>query len=175
MSSENYYIEQVEHFNNVFGKLNNEKPTLVNEKEAQFIYDFIKEELDEYMQAYKNGDIVEVADAFGDIMYVLSAGILAFGLKDKFKTLFDEIQASNMSKACNTEDDAKQTSTSITTIKGIETHHEKVGDKYIVYRSSDRKVQKNIKYFRPNLKQFFNDEDLKRTSNDTKIGQSVNS
>ena len=59
MSSENYYIEQVEHFNNVFGKLNNEKPTLVNEKEAQFIYDFIKEELDEYMQAYKNGDIVE--------------------------------------------------------------------------------------------------------------------
>ena len=171
MSSENYYIEQVEHFNNVFGKLNNEKPTLVDEKEAQFI----KEELDEYMQAYKNGDIVEVADAFGDIMYVLSAGILAFGLKDKFKTLFDEIQASNMSKACNNEDDAKQTSTSISTIKGIETHHEKVGDKYIVYRSSDRKVQKNIKYFRPNLKQFFNDEDLKRTSNDTKIGQSVNS
>jgi predicted HAD superfamily Cof-like phosphohydrolase len=175
MNNENYYIEQVEHFNNVFGKLNNEKPTLVNEKEAQFIYDFIKEELDEYMQAYKNGDIVEVADAFGDIMYVLSAGILAFGLKGKFKTLFDEIQASNMSKACDTEDDAKQTSISITTIKGIETHHEKVDDKYIVYRSSDRKVQKNIKYFRPNLKQFFNDEDLKRTSNDTKIGQSVNS
>tara|TARA_R110000744_G_scaffold15863_1_gene43846 strand:- start:3020 stop:3547 length:528 start_codon:yes stop_codon:yes gene_type:complete len=175
MSKENYYIEQVEHFNNVFGKLNNEKPTLIDEKEAQFIYDFIKEELDEYMQAYKNGDIVEVADAFGDIMYVLSAGILAFGLKDKFKTLFDEIQASNMSKACDTENDAKQTSTSISTIKGVETYHEKVGDKYIVYRSSDRKVQKNHKYFRPNLKQFFNDEDLKRINNDTKIGKPVNS
>ena len=147
MSKENYYIEQVEHFNNVFGKLNNEKPTLIDEKEAQFIYDFIKE------------------DAFGDIMYVLSAGILAFGLKDKFKTLFDEIQASNMSKACDTENDAKQTSTSISTIKGVETYHEKVGDKYIVYRSSDRKVQKNHKYFRPNLKQCFNDEDLKRITN----------
>jgi len=175
MANENYYIEQVEHFNEVFGKLNNKVPTIVNRKEAQFIYDFIKEELDEYMEAYNRGDIVEVADAFGDIMYVLSAGILAFGLKDKFKTLFDEIQASNMSKACDTEEDAQQTSTSISTIQGVGTHYEKVGDKYIVYRSSDRKVQKNINYFRPNLKQFFSDEDLKRVSNDTKIGQAVNS
>ena len=73
------------------------------------------------------------------------------------------------------KNDAKQTCSSVSTIKGIETHYEKVGDKYIVYRSSDRKVQKNTKYFRPNLKQFFSDEDLKRTSNDTKIGQPVNS
>ena len=175
MNKENYYIEQVEHFNNVFGKLNNKVPTLVNEKEANFIYDFILEELDEYKEAYEKGDMVGIADAFGDIMYVLSAGILAFGVKDKFKEIYDEIQASNMSNSCDTEEDAKQTCSSITTIKGIETHYEKVGDKYIVYRSSDRKVQKNIKYFRPNLKQFFNDEDLKRTSNDTKIGQPVNS
>ena len=175
MSKENYYIEQVEHFNNVFGKLNNEKPTLIDKKEAQFIYDFIKEELDEYMHAYKNGDIVEVADAFGDIMYVLSAGILAFGLKDKFKTLFDEIQASNMSKACDTEEDAKSTCSSISTTKGIETHYEKIGDKYIVFRSSDRKVQKNIKYFAPNLKQFFTSEDVTRVSNGTKIGEPAHS
>ena len=169
-SSENYYIEQVEHFNEVFGKLNNKVPTLVNEKEANFIYDFILEELNEYKEAYENGNMVGIADAFGDIMYVLSAGILAFGMKDKFKAIYDEIQASNMSKACDTEEDAKQTSTSISTIKGIETHYEKVGDKYIVYRSSDRKVQKNIKYFSPNLEQFFTEEDKNRVDNDTKIG-----
>jgi len=52
MANENYYIEQVEHFNEVFGKLNNKVPTIVNRKEAQFIYDFIKEELDEYREAY---------------------------------------------------------------------------------------------------------------------------
>ena len=57
----------------------------------------------------------------------------------------------------------------------FDTHYEKVGDKYIVYRTKNREVQKNYKYFRPNLKQFFNDEDLKRVSNDTKIGQAVNS
>jgi predicted HAD superfamily Cof-like phosphohydrolase len=175
MNSENYYIEQVEYFNNVFGKLNNQTPTIINEKEAQFIYDFIQEELDEYLQSYQQRDIVGVADAFGDIMYVLAAGILAFGLKDKFKDIFDEIQASNMSKSCDTEEDAKSTCSSISTTKGIETHYEKIGDKYIVFRSSDRKVQKNIKYFAPNLKQFFTSEDVTRVSNDTKIGEPAHS
>lgn len=170
----NYYIEQVEHFNNVFGKINNSVPTLIEEKEAQFIYDFIKEELDEYMEAYKEGDIVEIADAFGDIMYVLSAGILAFGLKDKFKPIYDEIQASNMSKSCDNEEDAIETCKLVSEEKGIETHYEKIGDKFICYRSSDRKVVKSFKFFHPDLTKFFTPEDLTRKSNDTKIGQSAN-
>ena len=43
---------------------------------------------------------------------------------------------------------------------GENTHYEKVGDYYIVYRSRDRKVLKSINYFRPNLKQFFTNEEL---------------
>jgi hypothetical protein len=48
--------------------------------------------------------------------------------------------------------------------QGEACHYKKVGDKYIVYRSRDRKVMKNINYFKPNLKQFFTDEELKNIS-----------
>ena len=167
----NYYTEQVEHFNEVFGKLNNDVPTLVGESEAKFIYDFIQEELDEYWEAYKNGDMVEIADAFGDIQYVLSAGILLFGLKDKFKPIFDEIQASNMSKSCENEADAIETCKRVTEDKDIKTHYEKVGDKYICYRSDDRKVIKPNHFFHPDLTKFFTPEDLTRKDDETRIGK----
>ena len=58
----------------------------------------MKEENDEYFEAAKNGDLVEVADALGDMLYILCGTILEHGLQYKIEEVFDEIQRSNMSK-----------------------------------------------------------------------------
>lgn len=156
-----YFVNEVETFNAIFGKLNNKVPTIPEKMERDFIYNFILEELDEYKEAAEAGDIVEVLDAFCDIMYVLSAGIMAFGLKDKFLAAYNEVQESNLSKSCATEEEADATAKFRAAASQRPCHFEKRGDKYVVYRSEDRKVQKSLSYFAPNLKQFFTAEELK--------------
>lgn len=151
------FIDEVELFNATMGKPNNYEPTIPPKDEWMFVYNFILEELEEYREACERGDIVEVLDALCDITYVsLGNGAMLHGLKDKIWPAYQEVQASNMSKACQTEEDAKATVIQRSNEQGEECHYEKVGDYYIVYRSRDRKVMKNINYFRPNLKQFFN-------------------
>ena len=156
-----HFISEVEHFNQIFGKLNNKVPTIPEKMERDFIYNFILEELDEYKEAAEDGNIVEVLDAFCDIMYVLSAGIMAFGLKDKFLAAYNEVQASNLSKSCATEEEADATAKFRAAASQKPCHFEKRGDKYVVYRSEDRKVQKSLSYFAPNLRQFFTADELK--------------
>jgi hypothetical protein len=78
------------------------------------------------------------------------------GLKDQILPAYAEVQASNMSKACKTEEEAIETVKVRSAEQNADCHYEKVGDYYIVYRSHDRKVMKNINYFKPNLKQFLN-------------------
>ena len=151
------FVDEVEEFNAVMGKPNNYEPVIPERKEWEFVYNFILEELEEYREACEAGDIVEVLDALCDITYVATGnGTMLHGLKDKIWPAYQEVQASNMSKACKTEDEALQTVIKRTIEQGEACHHEKVGEYYIVYRSRDRKVMKNINYFKPNLKQFFN-------------------
>ena len=156
-----YFVSEVEEFNQLFGKLNNKIPTIPEKMERDFIYNFIQEELDEYKVAADDGDIIGVMDAFCDIMYVLSAGIMAYGLKDKFLAAYNEVQQSNLSKSCATEEEADATAKFRAAASQRPCHFEKRGDKYVVYRSEDRKVQKSLSYFAPNLKQFFTQEELK--------------
>jgi predicted HAD superfamily Cof-like phosphohydrolase len=156
-----HFISEVETFNKLFGKLNNKVPTIPEKMERDFIYNFILEELDEYKHAAEEGDIVEVLDAFCDIMYVLSAGIMAFGLKDKFLAAYNEVQESNLSKSCATEEEADATAKFRAAASQRPCHFEKRGDRFVVYRSEDRKVQKSLSYFAPNLRQFFTEEELK--------------
>jgi hypothetical protein len=68
---------------------------------------------------------------------------------------YQEVQASNMSKACKTESEAQLTVIKRSEEQGESCHYEKVGDYWVVYRTRDRKVMKNVHYFRPDLKQFF--------------------
>ena len=158
------FVDEVEEFNAVMGKPNNYEPTIPEEHEWMFVYNFILEELEEYREACERGDIVEVLDALCDITYVsLGNGAMLHGLKDKIWPAYQEVQASNMSKACQTEEDAKATVIQRASEQGEACHYEKVGEYYIVYRSRDRKVMKNINYFRPNLKQFFAYKELEKT------------
>jgi len=61
-------------------------------------FDLMKEENEEYLEAVQNNDIVEIADALGDMLYILCGTILEHGLQHKIEAVFDEIQRSNMSK-----------------------------------------------------------------------------
>ena len=155
------FVNEVEEFNATMGKPNNYEPTIPEKKEWQFVYDFILEELEEYKEACERGDIVEVLDALCDITYVsLGNGAMLHGLKDKVWPAYQEVQGSNMSKACSNEEEAQATVELRSKEQKEPCHYEKVGRYYIVYRTRDRKVMKNINYYRPDLKQFFTEEEL---------------
>jgi predicted HAD superfamily Cof-like phosphohydrolase len=150
------FVSEVEEFNAIMGKPNNYNPTIPDEKEWMFVYNFILEELEEYKHACETGNIVEVLDALCDITYVsLGNGAMLHGLKNKVWPAYQEVQASNLSKACTSEEDAQATVETRSKEQGEPCHYEKVGSYYIVYRTRDKKVMKNVKYFRPDLTQFF--------------------
>ena len=105
--------------------------------------------------------------SFGNGRFGSSGGGFGYGSGGGFgqgsRAAYQEVQASNMSKACKTEDEALQTVVKRTIEQNEACHYEKVGDYYIVYRTRDRKVMKNINYFRPDLKQFFTDKEIQKS------------
>ena len=162
------FVNEVEEFNATMGKPNNYEPTIPEKKEWQFVYDFILEELEEYKVACEQGNIIEVLDALCDIAYVsLGNGTMLHGLKDKIWPAYLEVQGSNMSKACSSEEEAQKTVEVRSKEQKEPCHYEKVGRYYIVYRTRDKKVMKNINYYRPDLSQFFTNEELAKFRNET--------
>jgi predicted HAD superfamily Cof-like phosphohydrolase len=161
------FISEVETFNDLMGKSyqNRTIPT-IDPKDAQFVIDFITEELEELKEAVEEGNIVEILDALLDITYVcLGNGSLVFGLKDKIEAGYAEVQASNMSKICSTLEEAIETVKIRSEQQQEKCHYTKLKDKYVVYRSSDFKVMKSINYKKPNLHQFFTREELNKDYN----------
>ena len=119
-------IGAVEEFHNAFGITNNYKLTSeLTESDVLLRYKLMREENEEYLEAAQNGDIVEIADALGDMLYILCGTILKHGLQDKISEVFQEIQRSNMSKL---DADGKP-----------------------IYRE-DGKVLKSELYFKPDIK-----------------------
>ena len=119
-------IEHVREFHNAFGITNLYKPNSNLSKEVFLLrHRLMHEENEEYLEACKNGDLVEIADALGDMMYILCGTILSHGLHDKIENIFEEIQRSNMSKLG--------------------------ADGKPIYRE-DGKVMKGPNYFKPDIK-----------------------
>ena len=127
-------------------------PTIPDEKRCELRIELISEELKELQEAIKNNDLVEISDALCDIQYVLSGAILEFGMGEKFVELFNEVQRSNMSKACKTLEEAKETIEYYKKQKKTDCFYEEKEGKFLIYRSSDRKTLKSIKYSPANLK-----------------------
>jgi len=88
-------------------------------------FNLMQEENEEYLQATKNNDLIEIADALGDMLYILCGTILEHGMQHKIEAIFNEIQRSNMSKLG--------------------------ADNKPIYRE-DGKVMKGPNYFKPNIK-----------------------
>ena len=120
-------FDKVKTFMETFGQEVKNKPSFSSDKINSLRYDLIKEELDELKVAIDNKDILEVADALTDILYVTYGAGHAFGIN--LDECFDEVQNSNMSKL------------------GI--------DGNAIY-NEDGKVMKGPNYFKPNLFKFLN-------------------
>lgn len=144
-------LNQVAEFHRTFNAPILETPQIPSKERCELRVSLLQEELNELKQAIEDNDLVEIADALCDLQYVLSGAVLEFGLGEKFVELFNEVQRSNMSKACDTELQAQETVENYKA-KGEEAFYEKSGDKYNVHRISDHKVLKNKYYSAADLK-----------------------
>jgi len=122
-------IKSVAEFHTVFKIGNADQIKLIDENDYQLRFNLIKEENEEYLEACKNNDIIEIADALGDQLYILFGTILKHGLEHKIEEVYDEIHRSNMSKL---DENGKP-----------------------IYRE-DGKVLKSKLYFKPNIKKILN-------------------
>ncbi|MBS1638017.1 MAG: nucleoside triphosphate pyrophosphohydrolase family protein [Bacteroidetes bacterium] len=91
-------IMSVHEFHEVFKIGNADDMKTIDERDYMLRYNLLKEENEEYLEAAQRGDIVEVADALGDILYIAFGTLLKHGLHHKIDEVFDEIHRSNMSK-----------------------------------------------------------------------------
>ncbi len=140
-------LNQVAEFHRTFNAPILDTPQIPSKERCELRVSLLQEELKELQQAIADKDIVEIADALCDLQYVLSGAVLEFGLGEKFVELFNEVQRSNMSKACSTQQQADET-IEFYKEKGQEAYSEVSGDKINVHRTSDNKVLKN-KYYSP--------------------------
>lgn len=146
-------LNQVAAFHKTFKHPVLDQPQIPAAERCALRVSLIQEELNELKQAIEDRDITEVADALCDIQYVLSGAVLEFGLGEKFVELFNEVQRSNMSKACASEEEAQQTVDYYKGQRDTESYYVREGDKYLVYRKGDNKTLKSINYSPANLKE----------------------
>lgn len=139
-------LNQVAEFHKTFKHPIVSSPAIPSEKRSALRVELISEELKELEQAIKDNDLVEVADALCDIQYVLSGAVLEFGLGDKFVELFNEVQRSNMSKACQTMEEAEATVKHYKENKSTESYIKEEDGLFLVYRTEDDKTLKSINY-----------------------------
>src|SRR5688572_5569584 len=149
-------LNLVADFHKTFKHPIQQQPVIPDENRCKLRVALIAEELKELEVAILEKDIVEVADALCDIQYVLSGAILEFGLGEKFKALFEEVQRSNMSKACKSEDEAIATVEHYRQKDGTECYYLKEGDLWLIYRRSDNKTLKSVNYSPANLAKILN-------------------
>ena len=140
------------------------QPAIPSADRCQLRVSLLEEEVQELADAIKDDDLTEVADALADIQYVLSGAVHEFGMGHIFKTLFDEVQRSNMSKACATMEEAERTQEHYRATKGVESTVEEVDGQFLVFREGDRKVLKSVEYSPASLKSILDVEEEKESN-----------
>jgi predicted HAD superfamily Cof-like phosphohydrolase len=139
-------LNQVAQFHQTFGAPIVDKPSIPSAERCQLRVSLLAEELDELKEAIAAKDIVEIADALCDLQYVLSGAVLEFGMGEKFVDLFNEVQRSNMSKACQSLAEAEATVKFYADKDGTEAEIFEENGLWKVYRKADNKVLKSINY-----------------------------
>lgn len=145
-------LNQVAAFHRTFHHPIEPEPIIPSEQRCRLRVALLAEELRELEKAIADKDLVEIADALCDLQYVLSGAVLEFGLGEKFRALFDEVQRSNMSKTCKSEAEAAETMRYYREERGVESYVKQEGDVYLVYRKGDNKTLKSVKYSPADLK-----------------------
>lgn len=139
-------LNQVAQFHQTFGAPILAEPTIPSKERCGLRVSLLAEELDELKGAIAANDLVEIADALCDLQYVLSGAVLEFGLGEKFVDLFNEVQRSNMSKACQSLEEAEYTVKFYHDKDGTEAEIKEEHGVWKVFRKSDNKVLKSINY-----------------------------
>ncbi|MEY3646393.1 MAG: hypothetical protein RL127_1101 [Bacteroidota bacterium] len=139
-------LNQVAQFHQTFGAPIVDKPSIPSADRCQLRVSLLAEELDELKEAIAANDLVEIADALCDLQYVLSGAVLEFGMGEKFVELFNEVQRSNMSKACQSLAEAEATVQFYADKDGTEAEIVEENGLWKVYRKADNKVLKSINY-----------------------------
>jgi len=151
-------LKDVAAFHKMFNLPIEEKPIIPSADRCALRVSLLQEELNELKEAIADHDLVEIADALSDIQYVLSGAILEFGLGDRFKLLFDEVQRSNMSKTCKSKEEAEATAEHYLKTKDTKSYIVERDGEFLVYREGDSKVLKSINYSPANLKSILETE-----------------
>lgn len=118
---------QLREFHETFGHPAPDEPTLIDDEQSEFRWNLFWEEYEEYLYAEQQGDIIEIADALGDMAYILFGTATVHGID--LSTVFDEIHQSNMSK---------------------------LGEDGLPIYREDGKVLKGPNYFKPDIKKVLN-------------------
>jgi len=124
-------LKAVETFHTAFGQENGKWPQSLPKEEFELRYKLMAEENYEYFEACEANSLVEIADALGDQLYILCGTILKHGMQHVIQDVFDEIQASNMSK---------------------------LGEDGKALLREDGKILKGPGYFRPDLSKFIKEK-----------------
>ncbi|ADR20362.1 SAM-dependent methyltransferase [Marivirga tractuosa] len=138
-------LNSVSKFHKTFNHPILAEPQIPPKDRAELRLNLLKEELEELQEAVENQDLIEAADALCDLQYVLAGAILEFGMGEKFAALFSEVQRSNMSKVCRSEEEAQATINHYAS-QNQDAYFEKKDDFYLVYRKADNKTLKSINY-----------------------------
>ena len=146
-------LSQVAEFHKTFKHPILNQATIPSKERCQLRIDLITEELKELQEAVNDNNMVEIADALCDLQYVLAGAVLEFGLGNRFKNLFDEVHRSNMSKACKTVEEAKETIAHYKLNSNVDAYYKEIDSLFLVYRDGDHKTLKSINYSPAALKE----------------------
>ncbi len=147
-------LNQVAAFHSLFDAPILPNPQIPSTQRCQLRVELIQEELIELKEAIASNDLTEIADALCDLQYVLSGAVLEFGMGHTFKSMFEEVQRSNMSKACTSLEIAQKTVAHYLQKDGTVSEIKQKGELFLVYRTSDNKVLKSVEYSEANLSKF---------------------
>jgi predicted HAD superfamily Cof-like phosphohydrolase len=139
-------LNQVAAFHRTFQHPILPEPTIPGPDRCKLRVALLQEELNEFQKAIADGDLIEVADALCDLQYVLAGAVLEFGLGEKFPTLFNEVQRSNMSKSCATLEEAEATLEYYKNERGTGGYIREIEGVFLVFRQDDHKTLKSINY-----------------------------
>src|SRR5688572_28576264 len=150
-------LNDVAEFHQTFNMPILDSPAIPGDDRCNLRINLLQEELDELKDAIARKDISGVADALSDLQYVLSGAILEFGLAEKFKDLFEEVQRSNMSKVWSDYLTAEATLAYYQEKDGTQGVIRECEIGFLVFRSTDNKVLKSVKYSLADLDSILSD------------------
>lgn len=153
-------INKVKEFHELFNHPILDTPQIPSKERCKLRITLLREELKELEDAIDSDDVVEAADAFTDLQYVLDGAMLEFGMLHIKESLFEEVHRSNMSKACVNKKEAIDTQAkyleegteSYSTTKDIFEDGNYIHSVHLVFREKDNKLLKSINYSPANLK-----------------------